>query len=218
MSQILNQFSHFLFRVEDLGINTTEPPSEQDDVGGEQWPELIRAFGGAKDFRVAGVYGTNILCALCPVDGGHPTQTTVLPSLRNFRVQETMPTVGPLWDAAQSFVTSRRLSGHPVQVQCHICDTCFTQQEEFKSHLEDKDAHRVCSYCSDFGFTSEHSDLFQKHLARKHPEVVRNDALFSDPSLAPTDSQLVILVYQHSSLRAPDIALLSTSVSAPHSH
>ena len=121
---------------------------------------------------------------------GHPTDITVLPSLResrtkiaqrDLRVQDPMPTVGPLWDAAQSFITSRRLSGHPVKVHapliyyCHICDTRFTEQQEFKSHLRSKHSYRVCSHCGDFGFTPEHRDLFTNHLTSKHPEVVRDN-------------------------------------------
>ena len=76
MSQILNQFSLFLFRVEIMGINTTqtEPPSGRYDAAGEQWLELIRAFGGAKDVRLAGVYTKDILCALRSATGG--TQPT----------------------------------------------------------------------------------------------------------------------------------------------
>ena len=224
MSQILNQFSHFLFRVENLGIDSTEPPSEQDDEGGEQWPELIREFGSAKDFRLSGVYVTDILCALRPADEGHPTDTTVLPSLRNLRVKDPFPTVGRLWDAAQSFITSRRLSGRPVRLdtvliyQCHICDASFTQQQEYKRHLGDKHAEfRLCSYCGDYGFTPEHSHLFPEHLSSKHPEVVRNDALSSDSFLAPTDSQLVILIFQHSSLLASDIVSPSSTVTARYS-
>jgi len=77
MAQVCDQFSPFLFRVKNLGINTTRSSSEQDDVDGEQWLELVRSFGGARDFRVAGELTTDILCALGPADGGH---TTVLPA------------------------------------------------------------------------------------------------------------------------------------------
>lgn len=64
MTQILNQFSHFLLLVENIDINTTEPPSGQDGVGGEQWPDPIRAFDGAKCFRLADGPVTDILCVL----------------------------------------------------------------------------------------------------------------------------------------------------------
>ena len=69
MSQILHQFFHFLFRVENLCIDSTGEPSGQGGVGGERWLELIREFGAAKELRLSGVYVTDILCALRPADG-----------------------------------------------------------------------------------------------------------------------------------------------------
>jgi hypothetical protein len=71
MAQICNQFSPFLFRVEDLYISSTQLPHVEDDMAGEQWLELIRAFGGAKDFYVDGVHVMNILGALRPAMGAH---------------------------------------------------------------------------------------------------------------------------------------------------
>ena len=106
MAQILNHFSHLLLLVENIGINTTELPSRLEIVGGEQWPELIRAFMSAKDFRAAGLHVTDILHALHPANGGHTTDTIVLPTLRNLHVQDPMPIIGPSWDAMWSFMTS----------------------------------------------------------------------------------------------------------------
>ena len=116
MTQICNHFSSFLFRVEDLCISSTRLSIGEDSIADEQWPELVRTFGGAKEFRLAGVHVMDILCALRPSDEEHPTDTTVLPFLRNLHVQDPMPRDGPLWDAAQSFITSRLLSGHPVEL------------------------------------------------------------------------------------------------------
>jgi len=220
MAQVCDQFSPFLFRVKNLGINTTRSSSEQDDVDGEQWLELVRSFGGARDFWVAGGLTTDILCALRPAEGEHTTYSTVLPALRNLRVQKPMAIDEPLWDAAQSFITSRRLSSHPVELQvlCHICNTSFTQQQELKSHLVGKHAYRtVCSYCGDFECTPGHN-RFPGHLRSKHPEVARNDVLISDLSLIIfPPSQLDRLVNRHSSLRMPDIVTPFTMVTAPHS-
>ncbi|KAI9465383.1 hypothetical protein BJY52DRAFT_1243645 [Lactarius psammicola] len=176
MTQICNHFSSSLFLVEVLGIKTTQSPSRQDDVGGEQWLELVRAFGGAKDFRVAGVHSrmTNILRGLHPADGGHTTDTIVLPALRNLRIQKRTPIVGPLWDAAQSFITSRQLSRRPVVMYvsgflCHICNTNFTLRHELKRHLvEEHTPQKVCPYCG----KKKHDHLFPKHLKDKHPEVL----------------------------------------------
>jgi hypothetical protein len=49
MAHVCDQFSPFLSRVEELSINTTQSPSGQDDVAGEQWQDLIRSFGSARD-------------------------------------------------------------------------------------------------------------------------------------------------------------------------
>jgi hypothetical protein len=166
MAQVCEQFSPFLFRVNNIGINTTRSSSGQDNVDGAQWLEVVRSFGLARGFSVAGELTTDVLCALRPADEGHTTDTTVtvLPALRNLRVQttlrnlhvqKTMPTDGSFWDTAQPFITSRRLSGRSVELQvlCHLCNTSFTQQQELKNHFTDKHGvYRVCSYCGDFGF------------------------------------------------------------------
>ncbi|KAI9450231.1 hypothetical protein BJY52DRAFT_1303745 [Lactarius psammicola] len=188
MAQVCDQFSPFIFRINGLCVHTTQSTSGQDDVG-EQWPDLIRAFGGANDFRVAGVYTTDILCTLRPTDGGNTSDTTVLPSLRNLRVEGPMAMHGPLWDAVQSFITSQRLSGRHVQVYareytCHICDRSFTEQQELKKHLVDEHLHRIlCSYCGNFECMPGYNNLFQRHLESKHPEVAHADTLNSNPAL-----------------------------------
>ncbi|KAH8991356.1 hypothetical protein EDB86DRAFT_2936224 [Lactarius hatsudake] len=76
----------------------------------EQWVRPIRAFDGAKYFRVAGD-ATNIFRALRLHDEGHKN---VLPALRNLHIQEPMPVYGrSLRDSIQSFVMQRP---HPVQI------------------------------------------------------------------------------------------------------
>jgi len=175
LHQILNHFSHFLHRVTNLGINTTEPSSEQDGVGGEQWLGLIHTFGHARDFRVAGEHVTDILCALRPEDEEDPT---VLPALRNLRIMRkplSMP--GPSWDAVQSLTASRWLSGRPVQVHVaqYSCNLCYFSSKErriLKFHLKEEHAYRiVCSYCGHFEWSRINSRLFREHLENKHPEV-----------------------------------------------
>ena len=116
MSQICYHFSPFLFRVEDLRISSTEPPNGEDGMPREQWPELIRAFGSAKIFRVVGVHATDIFCALRPADGVHTTDTTVLPFLRNLHVEEPMPIGGSLRDAVHLYITSRLFSDRPIEL------------------------------------------------------------------------------------------------------
>jgi hypothetical protein len=157
MAQICNQLSPFLFRVEDLHISSTQLQHEEADMAGEQWLGLIRAFGDTKDFRVDGIHVTDILCALCPADGGH-TAETVFPTLHNLRINANMHVSMPLWDAAESFLALRQLSGRPVElsasVSCHICHSRFTRQQELKRHLVDRHSYRI--YCGDFECEPEH--------------------------------------------------------------
>ena len=152
MAQICNHFSSFLIHVEDLRINSTYVENSiAGDLAGEQWLELIRAFGGAKDFYVADrVHATEILCALGQALG--PADETVLPTLHNIYVSAYMRVDMPLWDAAESFLASRQLSGRPVELyahtMCHICLAEFTGQQELKRYLVDNHLYRI--YCGDF--------------------------------------------------------------------
>ena len=190
MSQICHHFSS-LFRVEDLGIYVTQCPTGLDDMNEERWLELIRRFDDANEFRVAGKLATDILCALGRAKGEHPTDTTVLPALRNLRIQEPMPLNGPLWNAAKLFITLRRLSGRPVegyvsQFLCHICNsTSFEEQQVLKAHLVDIHACRImCTYCGNFEFRPACSALFLEHLESRHPsEAAHVDTLTLNPAL-----------------------------------
>jgi len=113
ITQFCDQFSPFLHRIEDLGFYTTRHSSERDDVDGEQWLDLIRAFGDTKDFRVAGGLATKVLGALRPDHGEH---TTVFPSLRTLGVPELGEMRGQLWEAVQSFIAPYEHSGRVVKI------------------------------------------------------------------------------------------------------
>ena len=213
MTQICNHFPPFLLHIEDLRISSTQLPNWEHSMAGEQWSELIRVFGSAKDLRVAGVHVTDILCALHPADGDHPTDPTVLPSLRNLHVQEPMRPEMPLWDASRSFIASRLLSGRPVELiaslSCHLCfrTTSFTTQQELKRHFVDNHLGRiVCSYCGDFECKPGHNDLFREHLESKHP-VAHNDTHISNPASQSSSSFSGSHGHgtQHNDLRASDI-------------
>ncbi|KAH9167361.1 hypothetical protein EDB89DRAFT_2125335 [Lactarius sanguifluus] len=110
ITQIWDQLSPLLSPIESLGIYTTQFSNGQDDMDKEQWLELIRGFGGAKDFRVTGGLATDILRTLRRADGEH---TTMLPSLRTLGVLGPMR--GSLWEAVEAF-TSRRPSDHFIEV------------------------------------------------------------------------------------------------------
>ena len=208
MAQVCDQVSPFLYRVSDLEINTAQPLGGQDDGNSEQWLDLLRSFkfSRAKFFAVDSEVTTDVLRVLGPAN---ERNTTMLPSLCLFYVQEHMEMVGPLWDSMQSFVTSRWISGRPVEVearfyQCHICHGRSEEPQGLKRHLREKHGYQVlCSYCGEFECTPGQSDLFQEHLEDTHPEIAHNDALISEPSL--TITQMNDLVNQHTSLRAPNV-------------
>ena len=81
----------------------------------EQWPRLLRAFHGAKDFDVAGELATDVLSALrLPEE-----HKIVHPTLQILYV-EPMAISGPLRDSAKSFDTQRRLSSHPVRIYVRL--------------------------------------------------------------------------------------------------
>jgi hypothetical protein len=208
----------FLFRVKHLGIYTTRHSIGQDDLGGEQWLELVRSFRGARDFCVGDGLTTYILCTLGPADRWH---TTVLPFLCHLRVENPMAMNEPSWDALHSFIASRALSGRLVQVNlpshmCAVCHAGFRSQQGLERHLVNKHVRRMmCSYCSDFELTPGlgRNYRFRRHLESHHPNVVLKDGLLK----SFTPFQLESLVSEHRSLRAPDIVASSTTVTAPRS-
>ncbi|KAH9010371.1 hypothetical protein EDB83DRAFT_427717 [Lactarius deliciosus] len=211
MAQVCDQFSPFLSHVNGLRINMTQLSSAQNDVNGEQWLELLRAFDGATDFSVAGKLTTAILCALGLVEEGH---TIVLPSLRHLHIENPMAMNEPSWDGLLSFIALRSRSGHPVQVnvpfkQCQICYASFREQKGLDRHLVDEHGYRIlCSYCGDFECKTGYNDLFREHLRTEHSEVGYRDRRIRSSSLTPF--QLDSLVTRHSSLRAPDTAPSAT--------
>ncbi|KAH8984737.1 hypothetical protein EDB92DRAFT_1950567 [Lactarius akahatsu] len=220
MAQVCDQFSPFLFRVNNVRINSTQSSSEQDDVDGGQWLGLIRAFGGATDFPVDGELTTAILCALGLVEESH---TTVLPSLHHLHIENPRAMSEPSWDGLLSFITLRSRSGHPIQVnvpffQCHICQASIRKQKGLNRHLVDMHGYRVlCSYCGNFECKTGYYDLFQQHLRREHPEARRKDGRIRRSGL--NTPQLDSLVAWHSTPHAPDTVAPATATTgtAPHS-
>ena len=216
MAQICDQISPFLFHVGDLRINTAQLPDEQVDVDREQWVDLLRSFKfiacKSFEFPLNGKLTADILYALGPANEGN---TAMLPSLRQVRVQNPIAMGGPLWNSVQSFITSRSISGRPVQVdglfyRCHICRHLLAEQHALKHHLRDKHRYQIlCSYCGEFECTPGQSDLFQEHLKSEHYQIVHNDALISKPDLTLFQSDRH--VDRHSSLCAPDVVPHSPS-------
>ena len=206
IAQVCDQFSPFLFGVQHLVFNTNDFSSEQDEVDDEQWVLLIRSFGGTRTLSIAGEFTTRILCALQPADEGYTSNTTVLPALRNIRVRKHGTLDWPFWDAAQTLVTSRGLSGHPEELwfECPHCDDPGFTPQGLKEHLVARHAYTiVCSYCDDFQFTMAYVHQFQEHLRSKHLKVVQNDALIWQPPPTLTPLQIDTLADRHSSLHEP---------------
>ena len=216
MAQVCDQFSPLLSRVINVGINTTEPPSEHNDVVDEQWLDLLRSFSGACDISVAGKLATETLCALRPT-----RDTSVLPYLHRLRVQDPVEMHGPSWDSVQSFNTARWISGRHVEVevlsyQCHICRVSFQgwDGDSLKDHLRDKHGYQiVCSYCGNFALGSLHyqpdARPFLEHLEKKHHKILWEDydvfRLFYDREVNNLGHHDYISIHKHTSLRPPDV-------------
>lgn len=190
MAQICNQFSPFLSRVRDLRIDSTQSLSGRGDVDCEQWAELIRAFGGAVVFRAAGAHVMDILRSL-GLAAGEPK---LLPALRVLHVPELTPEHVALKKTVQSFATSRRLSGHPVEVNpplirrnfwCRSCNVDFAQKQGLNRHNKDRHSPRnVCAHCGMFEWTEGRQYRFRRHLQECHPEVAHTNSNAPTPNPA----------------------------------
>ena len=208
MAQVCDRISPFLSRVRSLRIDTAQPLGGRDDRNSEPWLDLLHSFkfSGVECFSVDSEVTTDILCVLGPAN---ERNTTMLPSLRLLEVGGNIKMDGPSWDSVQSFITSRSISGRPVEVkapsyQCHVCHGSSEDQLGLKRHLREFHGYQIlCSYCAEFEWTPGQSDLFREHLEDKHCEVARSDAHISKPSL--TIFQFDSLVNRHSTLRAPDV-------------
>ena len=111
---ICRHFSAFLFRVEDLRISTARPSGVQDDSNCEQWLGLIRRFGGAKWFHVAGDHSTNVVRAL---QLSVERREIVLPALHKLCIREPEPRDALLREAVVPFMHSWRISGRFIAVE-----------------------------------------------------------------------------------------------------
>ena len=120
ISQICDQFSSFIFSVEELDIKMAGPSRVPDDMDNEQWLRLIRVFNCAKGIHVPGEFVTDILHALRLADEG---DDIVLPALQSLYLDRTTPAAK---DTVDSFVSQRQLSGHPVRIYISGTPTEYT--------------------------------------------------------------------------------------------
>ena len=112
MGRVFLEFSTFLFNVEGLRISTTRP------LGGDNshfngWLMPIDSFTGVKRLHIAGNLSTDIVRALEP----DSWRKTLLPTLQKLYIPQPGPRHGPLREAIVSFMISRRLSDHPIEVE-----------------------------------------------------------------------------------------------------
>ena len=118
LSRICIHSSALLFAVEDLHISATRQ-SRVEDSGG--WLDPINSFTGVKCLHVSGNISIDIIRALQLPDKQHQN---VIPALQKLYIPQPGPRHAPLREMVVSFMISRRLSGHPVEVEyerlCHI--------------------------------------------------------------------------------------------------
>ena len=184
MAQICNHFSPSLSRVTDLGISSTRQTSGTDDVDREQWAEIIRTFNCAGVFRAAGTLAAVILRTLSLA----ARDPNMLPALHTLHVPKLRPENHVAFKkAAESFATTRRLSGLPVEVyppnldakreySCEDCGVSFKQLQGLKRHHKDRHRSRnMCPHCGIFRWSAGRKYAFLNHLITEHPDVAHTN-------------------------------------------
>ena len=108
MVRIFSQFSALRLDVEDLHIDVTRQSRQEGSSYIAQWLHLLNLFGGVKWLRLVGNLSTDIVRLL---------DTAALPALRCLYIPQPGPCHVPLREVVVSFMTFRRLSGHPIAVE-----------------------------------------------------------------------------------------------------
>jgi hypothetical protein len=111
IARICVQFSAFLFDVEDLRICVTRQSRREAGLNSEQWLEPINFFKGVKWLHVAGNLSAQIVRAL------QQPENAALSALQGLYILQPGPRHAPLREAVVSFMTLRRLFGHPIEVE-----------------------------------------------------------------------------------------------------
>ena len=96
-----------------LGDRDTRP-HWQNDIENTQWLELLHPFASVKDLYVSEDLVLYVVPALQEI--ARERVTGVLSMLQGLFLEGLQPS-GPALDAAEHFVATRKLSGHPVAVQ-----------------------------------------------------------------------------------------------------
>ena len=121
-AQLCLDFSPFLFNDDgDLHISTTRPPVRADNSHNREWLELLNKFTGKQVLYLDMNHSISVMHILQPLESQHED---VLPALHKLYVRQPGPRDAVLREAVVSFMISRRLSGHSIEVeyerQCDI--------------------------------------------------------------------------------------------------
>ena len=115
IAQVCLQFSAFLLNVEDLHISAKRSSRQDNGLHSQEWLEPINSFTGVKWLYISGNLSTDIMCS--PPDGRPESVLSSLCKLYKLYILQPVPRYVPLREAVVSFMTSRRLSGHPIVVE-----------------------------------------------------------------------------------------------------
>jgi hypothetical protein len=121
MARIRSRFPNVVFSVGELYISEMRHLGRE-DIFDRQWLELLDLFTGVKEFHVNADDSdlTNIVHAL---QLQKRRRDYVLPTLHKLCIQQPGPRHAPLREEVVRFMVSRRLSGHPIEVEYErLCD------------------------------------------------------------------------------------------------
>ena len=99
----------------------------QDDIENSQWMELLHSFTAVKGLYIYQYFAPLIAPALQELVGEGVTE--VLPALRTFFLEKTLPS-RPVQEGIRQFVAARQLAGHPITVspwEISVVDKTFEQ-------------------------------------------------------------------------------------------
>ena len=98
---------------DDLRITTIKPSGRMNRSYSRELRELLDQFTGKKLSHLDMNYSINVVHTLHPIESQHEK----LPALHKFYIPQPGPRDAILRDAVVSFMISRRLSGHPIEVE-----------------------------------------------------------------------------------------------------
>ena len=134
--QIVFFLSVFLLDVEDLRINVMQQSRQKDGSHIGRWLTLLNLFRGVKWLHILGNLSTDIVHSL------RLRYKAVLPVLQGLYIPQPGPRHTPLREALVSFMTSRRLSGHPIAVEY---EQLSHMSELSRAGTKCAQCHRHCS-------------------------------------------------------------------------